>query len=175
MKYMGLMKKIGNKIGKVVDILLEEENENYDKGVEFEKYVVGLFNDKYFAIHDWTRDLSDKRKGIRVESDSNPDLTIRYKPTDEKFAVECKFRSNLYKNKLCWTTYGKLKQYNLFAYENAIPTFIVIGFRGEPHNPERMFCIPLEEVKYPELYASVFEKFERDPDKRFFWKNGILK
>ncbi len=175
MKYMGLMKKIGKKIEKVVDILLEEENENYDKGVEFEKYVVDLFNDKYFAIHDWTRDLSDKRKGIRVESDSNPDLTIRYKPTDEKFAIECKFRSNLYKNKLCWTTYGKLKQYNLFAQENAIPTFIVIGFRGEPHNPERMFCIPLEEVKYPELYPSVFEKFERNPGRRFFWKNGILK
>ncbi len=172
---MGLMKKIGNKIEKVVDILLEEENENYDKGVEFEKYVVGLFNDKYFAIHDWTRDLSDKRKGIRVESDSNPDLTIRYKPTDEKFAIECKFRSNLYKNKLCWTTYGKLKQYNVFAQENAIPTFIVIGFHGEPHNPERMFCIPLKEVKYPELYPSVFEKFERNPDRRFFWKNGILK
>jgi hypothetical protein len=139
---MGLMKRIGNKIEKIVDILVEEENENYDKG---------------------------------VESDSNPDLTIRYKPTDEKFAIECKFRSNLYKNKLCWTTYGKLKQYNVFAYENAIPTFIVIGFRGEPHNPERMFCMPIEEVKYPELYPSVFEKFERNPDKRFFWKNGILK
>jgi hypothetical protein len=59
---MGLMKKIANKIEKVVDILLEEENENYDKGVEFEKYVVNLFNDKYFAIHDWTRDLSDNAK-----------------------------------------------------------------------------------------------------------------
>jgi hypothetical protein len=38
-----------------------------------------------------------------------------------------------------------------------------------------MFCIPIEEVKYPELYPSVFEKFERNPDKRFFWKNGMLK
>ena len=46
---------------------------------------------------------------------------------------------------------------------------------GNPQKPERMFCIPLENAKYPELYPSVFEKYERDPDNMFFWKNGILK
>jgi hypothetical protein len=37
-----------------------------------------------------------------------------------------------------------------------------------------MFCIPLKEAKYPDLYPSVFEKFERNPENKFFWKNGIL-
>jgi len=32
---------------------------------------------------------------IKVESDSNPDLVMRYKPTNEKFAIECKFRSEI--------------------------------------------------------------------------------
>jgi len=37
-----------------------------------------------------------------------------------------------------------------------------------------MFNIPLSEAKYPALYESVFSKYERDPEKPFFWKNGEL-
>jgi hypothetical protein len=37
-----------------------------------------------------------------------------------------------------------------------------------------MFNIPLKDAKYPALYESVFMKFERDPEKQFFWKNGKL-
>ena len=165
-----------NRIGKAVDALLEQENENYEKGVEFERYIIDLFltNKRYFAIHSWTRDVSNKHQGVRVESDSDPDLLIRYKPTDEKFAVECKYRSNLYNDKLCWTTQKKMEDYKSFAQKNTIPTFIVIGLGGNPRNPEQMFCIPLEKVKYPEFYPSVFRKFERNPRKSFFWKNGVL-
>ncbi|KCZ73387.1 hypothetical protein ANME2D_00453 [Candidatus Methanoperedens nitroreducens] len=162
-----------NKIGKVIDVLLEEENENYDKGVEFEKYVAKLFNQKYFSIADWTRDLSGKHD-IRVESDSNPDLTVRYLPTNEKISVECKFRSNLYKGKLRWTYGLKIEDYRLYSRENNIPTFIAIGLGGYPDDPERMFCIPLEEAKYPELYPSIYERYERNPRKQFFWKRGML-
>ncbi|WP_321417771.1 hypothetical protein [uncultured Methanomethylovorans sp.] len=45
---------------------------------------------------------------------------------------------------------------------------------GSAEYPGRMFCIPLEEAKYPALYKSVFEKFERDSEKTFFWNNGYL-
>ncbi len=100
---MGLL----NKIGKAIDAFTEEENENYDKGVLFEKYVIKLFNSKYFSIVDWTRDSSNKHD-IRVESDSNPDLTVRYLPTNEKVSVECKYRSNLYDGKLRWTYSQKI-------------------------------------------------------------------
>ncbi|MDP2767584.1 MAG: hypothetical protein Q8O41_09075 [Candidatus Methanoperedens sp.] len=170
---MGLL----DKIGKTLDIWLAEENENYDKGVDFEKMVVELFslNSKYFAIHEWTRDLSGKHEGVRVESDSNPDLVIRYKPTSEKFAVECKFRSKLYDGKLRWSTREKMEQYNLYSRKYRIPTFIVIGFGGDPASPNRMFCIPLEEAKYPELYPSVYERFERKTGSSFFWRDGVLK
>lgn len=109
-----------NKIGKAIDALMEEEKENYDKGVEFEKYVARLFNKKYFSIVDWTRDASNKLD-IMVESDSNPDLTIRYIPTNEKFSVECKFRSNLYDGKLRWTYGQKIEDYRQYARENKIP------------------------------------------------------
>lgn len=162
-----------NKIGKALDALMEEENENYNKGVEFERYVIKLFNRKYFSIVEWTRDSSGKHN-IRVESDSNPDLTVRYLPTNEKFSVECKFRTNLYEGKLRWTYGQKIEEYRQYASEYNIPTFIVIGLGGDPNYPERMFCIPLEDAKYPELYQSIYERYERDPHKNFFWKNNVL-
>ena len=37
-----------------------------------------------------------------------------------------------------------------------------------------MFNIPLEDAKYPALYPSVFEKYERPYDEDFFWRNGEL-
>jgi hypothetical protein len=51
-----------------------------------------------------------------------------------------------------------------------IPVFIVIGLAGKPNNPEFVFCLPLEEAKYPELFPSILDKYEREPqDKPFFW------
>ncbi|NJD78738.1 MAG: hypothetical protein FIB08_16875 [Candidatus Methanoperedens sp.] len=165
-----------NKIGKALDILLTEENANYTKGVEFEKYVVDLINKStYFSIVDWTRDLSDKHSGVEVESDHGPDLIVRHKITNDKIAIECKFRSNLYGDKLAWTVPDKLEEYNHYSRENKIPMFVVIGLGGQPTSPGRMFCIPLWEAKYPELYPSVFERYERSPDKSFFWKDNILR
>jgi hypothetical protein len=32
-----------------------------------------------------------------------------------------------------------------------------------------------EEAKYPAILPDVFGRFKRDPDKNFFWKNGILR
>jgi hypothetical protein len=60
---------------------------------------------------------------------------------------------------------------------------IVIGlqlafeYEDNPDIPDLekfMFNIPLDEVRYPALYESVFAKFERDYEKPFFWKNGNL-
>lgn len=51
---------------------------------------------------------------------------------------------------------------------------MVIGVGGEPNNPAKMYCLPLNEAKYPELFPSYLEKYEREPDKLFFWKNNKL-
>lgn len=165
---MGLV----NKIMKAVEAFTEDES--VEKGNDFEKYVVNLFNDRYFSIVQWSTDITRKHDRF-VESDAGPDLTIRYIPAGEIFYVECKFRSDLYEEKLHWSRPDQLKRYQDFARENRHPFFVVAGLGGVPSYPERMFCIPLEEAKYPALYPGVFEKFERDPDKNFFWKNGFLK
>ena len=173
-----------DKLLKTVDIWLpQEEQENIDKGREFEKYIAGIFaeQEKYFSIEDWTKDYYNKRDGIKVESNKNPDLIVKYKPTGEKFAVECKFRSNPIKSEkingyvVKWSYSDQIRRYNEFSKSNNIPVFVVIGLSGKPNRPKFMFCLPLEDAKYPEIFLSILDKYERPPDKPFFWKDGILK
>lgn len=161
-----------SRISRALDVLMEDEA--VEKGNDFEKYIVSLFDENYFSIAQWTADLARKHDRF-VESDCNPDLRIRYKPKNEVFCVECKYRSALYEGKLPWSNPNQLKRYQEFARENELPVFVVIGLGGSADSPEKMFCIPLREAKYPELFPSLFERFERDPEKRFFWKNGILR
>ena len=161
------------KLGKIIDVLCEDER--VGKGDDFEKYVVDLFDENYFSVAQWTTDIARKHDRF-VESDCNPDLVMRYhyKGREELFCVECKFRSDLYQNKLDWTNPDQLERYREYEQETNLPFFVVIGLGGSPDYPERMFCIPLEEANYPALYPSVFERFERDPEKPFFWSNGYL-
>ena len=172
-----------NKLVKTLDIWLpSEEKKHFDKGVDFEKYVAQIFESqkKYFSILDWTKDTSYKRNGIQVESNKNPDLIIQYKPTKEKFAIECKFRSYMIQSEkiddpvIKWSYPDQIKRYNDFSKTNNIPVFIIIGLGGKPDNPEFMFCVPLKEAKYPEIFPSVLEKYERPPSKPFFWKDNKL-
>jgi hypothetical protein len=160
-----------NKLKRAVEVL--KEDESVEIGNDFEKYVVSLFDNKYFSIVQWSTDITRKHNRF-VESDSGPDLIVRYIPKDEIFCVECKFRSSLFEGKIQWSDPQQLKRYQNFAREKKLSFFVVIGYGSNPVSPERMFCIPLKEAKYPALYPSVFEKFERSPDNKFFWKNGIL-
>lgn len=174
---MGIIEKIL----KTVDLWLEEENDNYDKGLTFEQYVYDLFDKRYYSIEDWTRDLSDKRSGRSVESDKNPDFTVRYKPKNERFAVECKYRSRyvpskkIDKNVIAWSYPDQIQRYQEFSKKMNIPVFIVIGMMGTPDKPQYMYCIPLEEATYPEIFPSIFGKYRRTPSKPFFWRDGVLK
>ncbi|MCQ6962340.1 hypothetical protein PV02_01960 [Methanolobus chelungpuianus] len=147
--------------------------EKIEKGNEFESFVVKKFSRKYFSIVAWTTDINRKHNRY-VESDSDPDLRIRYVPTDEEFSIECKFRSGLYQGKIAWCKYEQMERYRDYREKTGIPLFIVIGFGGEPGKPERMFCVPIEEIKYNQLYPSAIEAFERNPKEYFFWKNGVL-
>jgi len=168
----GLITGLVDKLKRAVDVL--KEDESIEKGNDFEKYVVNLFDDKYFSIVQWSTDITRKHDRF-VESDAGPDLIVRYIPKDEVFCVECKFRSGLFEGKLQWSDPQQLRRYKDFAREMRLPFFVVIGCGLKPGSPERLFCIPLGEAKYPALFSSVFEKFERNAGKPFFWKNGVLK
>ncbi len=174
-------------LGKIGDVFYKIEYHTSDapeiKGKRFEDHVENLFSKQYFKIIEKTH--SHKTNAERyVESSKNPDFIFEYMPTREKFAVECKFRTQLNnQNQLEWSYPAQLKRYQDFAYHRKIPVYIVIGLElifGDKNDPDYeetesfMFNLPLGAAKYPALYESIFAKYERDYDKPFFWKNGKL-
>jgi hypothetical protein len=165
---MGLFRKLR----KIISVVFENESER--KGDDFERFVVDLFDEKYFSIVQWTTDMTRKHSRF-VESDNGPDLVLRNRHTNEIFCVECKFRSKLFRGKLRWSTPKQLGRYRVFEDNNETPFYVVIGLGGKARKPKRMFCIPLNKIKFPVLSPEFLEKFERNPKKTFFWKNGALK
>lgn len=177
---MDLIGKLFKAAGAAVTTLFEEEipsknnDKNYAKGIDFERYIANLFDPRYFSLYNCTRDTS-KNFGIRVESDSHPDLTMKYIKTEQLFSIECKFRSHPYNNAIQWARPDQIRNYQTFEYEHNIPTFVVIGLGGTPNRPERMFCLPIKKARYPELFLSTLEQYERPPERMFFWRNNNLK
>jgi hypothetical protein len=49
-----------------------------------------------------------------------------------------------------------------------------MGLGGAPNRPEKMYCVPLKEIKYPKLYPSVLTKFYHEAGKDFFWNGHTL-
>ena len=118
------------KFKKSVDLFIPDNRQvNINKGHDFQNYVAHLFYAKndYFAIQEWTTDHSDKRAGIKVESDSKPDFIVRYKPDNGCFAVEAKWRAYpLYDPKIRdyviqWAEPYQIKNYQTFSKKMNIP------------------------------------------------------
>jgi len=162
---------IFKKLEKVMDVITEPES--VTKGNDFESYIVSLFPENKFALVEWSTDICRKHDRF-VESDTRPDITVRHIKTGNVFHIECKFRSMLYENKLSWTNKKQLTRYQEFARESDDPVYVAVGLDGRASKPKYLFFIPLEEAKYPGLYPSVFERFERNRGKEFGVKRGLL-
>ena len=177
---MGIVGKIGDVFHKI-DYHTSDAPEI--KGQRFEDHVENLFSQQYFKIIEKTHSFKTNA-GRYVESSKNPDFIFEYIPTKEQFAVECKFRTRLnQQNQLEWSYPAQLKRYQEFADQRKMPVYIVVGLEltlmdekdpGYEKIESFMFNIPLEAAKYPALFESVFAKYERDYNKPFFWKKGIL-
>ena len=167
---------------------LSERSSSERIGDEFERYVVSLFvrsNNRckraYFSIEYWTQDINRKRGeigNIEIISDLYPDLILCYNGK-EYFAVECKYRNQFFFSKeshgkvIKWSYPAQMDRYQQFQKMKNIPVFIVIGVGGTPSCPMKMYCLPLNDAKYPELYEFFLEKYERGK-KPFYWRNGKL-
>ena len=183
---MGLLDKFLRALG----IVFEEEPDEQtpvdikakmeEIGKMFEDHVQKLiFNNNtekrnYFTLEYRTPDYYDAKSGIYAETNLDPDFRIRYNPTKDVFAVECKFRSGYTRDKqgrpiLSWSNPAQMARYQKYQQEKKIPVYVVIGFGGVPENPEMIYCIPLSEIKYPQIYPSILKQYEHTPTELFFW------
>jgi hypothetical protein len=180
---MGILGKIGDVFQKIE---YHTSNDPEIVGRRFEDHVQNLFPPETYKLIEKTH--SHKTNTERyVESSLNPDFLFEHIPTKEKFAVEGKYRTKLNeKGQLEWSYPEQLKRYQEFERRRKIPVYIIVGYRKVTkkwdkyekeyyENVEKfMYNIPLKEAKYPALYRSVYSKFERDYNGKFFWDKGVL-
>lgn len=153
---------------------------NYIKGHQFEIYALSLFEPKHWDIENLAADISSEI-GRKVKSDSDPDIIIKNKSNNLKFALECKYHSNFIigkkgKKGLWWAKNYKIEKYQKFQEENGFRVYILIGVGGlNPSKPERTFLLPLTILNYSWAEEDYLQKFEKKVNEPFRLENNSLK
>ena len=146
------------------------KDENYGKGLEFEKYVVSRFSKKYFSLKEWRGDKHSH--GIYAESCTYPDmeLTFTLREKTYTFAVECKWRAKYNaQDKVRWSYKEQLARYRQFAKDKNIPVFIILGIGGTPAEPAEVYVVPLASIDRVELSRNWLENYRHDLSKNMFF------
>jgi hypothetical protein len=177
-----LLAKNSDKIVEAIETTqkeIEVERTEKQKGDDFEKYIVQKFSKSYFSIVEWTGDKYIE--GMYAKSNTNPDLRLRFKMKDieKDFAVECKYRSDYYKNGVEWCSEQQLQNYKNFAIDKEIKVFVAIGMGGVATAPEELFIIPLTDLTSNFINKSFLGKYRKDniKDSNLFYdyQSGRLK
>jgi len=144
-------------------------DEDKKKGNDFEKYVVEKFNKKYFKLKEWAGDKYVN--GTYAETTLHPDLVLEFKLKGETrtFAVECKWRKNLYNNGVEFANSDQLARYRKFAKQQNIAVFIAVGVGGEASNPKYVAIIPLSEIDNTFLSLEMLKKYNHNSEKGFYY------
>ncbi|MCZ7401672.1 MAG: hypothetical protein O8C61_05570 [Candidatus Methanoperedens sp.] len=137
-------------------IILEH---NIKKGNQFEDHVRSLF-DSYFTIQPRTQKY--------------PDYIITFNPNRDHFAVECKWKKQLYNNSYNINE-REFRNYKNYHFDNNIPFFMVLGLGGTAANPEQIFIVPLNRLKYPDIKKYYLDQFEKRNKNKPFSYNSLRK
>lgn len=154
----------------------KQDLETGEKGIMFEKYIIQKFSKKYYKIKEWRGDKIVN--GIHPESSKLPDMEIELNLHNFKklFAIECKWRKQLYKNQIEIEEY-KLKNYKAYEDRTNIQVFVVLGLGGKPSLPDMIYVIPLKELNKNILTKQELSKyFYSDINKDFYYdkKTNLL-
>lgn len=146
---------------------------NKKKGDDFETYITDKFDPRYFELKVWR---SDKRSlKFFPKSNTYPDFRYKFSYNDykAKFAVECKFRTNLF-NGCFELDEDQLNRYRAYQNRKSIAVYLVLGLGNVANAPEELFIVPLEEVSESKLNYSLLQaKYKKDPGSNFFFNRDV--
>jgi hypothetical protein len=147
----------------------------YAKGHYFEAFVCNLFPSCDFDIIHATTTRNDLY-GRKIEEAKDPDFRFHHRSSGHYFWVECKFRTTLYDGKIKWAEKWQMERYQQFQKSHRPEkVYVVIGFGGDPTNPNSLYAIPLDEISYPRLFPMSIEKYSRSVNKEFGYQGGRLR
>lgn len=139
---------------------------SFIKGDDFEKCLrKKVFKKKDYELVMKTHDFHENKTDY-VESSLYPDYLFRDKSDNEEFWVEAKYRENLYKGKIEWCKPYQFKRYKKLSKQMKV--IVAIGFGGRPINPEKIYLIPLDKIKYTGLYPKSIQEYEFDGKRKIF-------
>jgi uncharacterized membrane protein len=146
-------------------------------GLDFEKFIVAQFDKKYLSLKHWAGDKYTK--GRYDPTTPEPDLIFEFQMHNKKteLAVECKWRKSYYKGGFELSE-KDFEKYQTFEKTKQIPVFIAIGIGGAGENPEKLYAVPLREMKSGFLTLDFLKKYEKQNLHRNFYfdsENLLLK
>lgn len=146
---------------------------NQKAGLDFEKFVVQKFNQKFFAVRNWAGDKFVE--GRYADTTTQPDIQLSLKlgKSSYPFAVECKWRSQPKGDFVQFAEEVQLERYKAFANQENYPVFIVLGVGGKPSNPDELYIIPIKDLNKPVLHKSVLGKYRKKVDADFFFDREL--
>lgn len=132
-------------------------------GEEFEQLCLNWFPDQDYKLLNRTHDFETNELRY-VEESKFYDFKLEHKQTEYKFAVECKYRSDLFHDKLTWAKQFQMKRYKEYEDENQPQGYyVMMGLGGTPSNPYQIFLVPLSDIQYVGLYPSFLKDYQIPP------------
>lgn len=156
---------------------LSDTNNNYDKGLVFEKFIVKKFSTNLFKVKEWAGDKHVD--GIYAETTQHPDLLMEFTGYNQnkQFAVECKWRQNSVNDGIAFSSEEQLDRYRNFSKERQLTVFMAIGLGGVSDSPEKLYIVPLKKISKPFMFINQLKKYEKKVDANFYYdyKKDVLK
>lgn len=138
------------------------DHSNRDKwetmGREFEKFVITRFDNTEYRLVEWRSDKYIEDWGGPASSRA-PDILMEHIPSGDRFAIECKFRSQVRGKSLRWARPDQLQCYREYETKQGVPVYVAIGVGGSPSLPQGLFIMRLSRNKYPDVMLHYLERF----------------
>lgn len=141
------------------------------KGDAFEQFITTKFPRQYYRLEEWRSDKG--YVGVYAEGNKKPDLEYTLKKGNQRFAIECKFRSNVYDDFVVIAKDGQLERYKGYSQSQRLPVFIALGLGGAPENPTRIFVIPVDKLSNKTVNLKYYSHYEIHSDRNLFYKPEI--
>lgn len=133
---------------------------SFKKGEEFENFVENnSFSKKDFSLIHRTSNKAQNKERFAYNT-KLPDFKFRSVKTLNEFYVEAKYRSKFdSNNQLDLLSESQFNRFNMLERKEKIPVYIIIGFSGGSDNPEKIFFVPLEDLKNEKVTETFINKY----------------